>query len=233
MTKKELKNALEAHLEWLEDDKKGARFDVCGKDLMSVDLSNVDLRYANINHAYLCSANLSCANLSYADLSGTDLCSANLSNANLFGANLICADLASANLFGADLTKASLVGADLRDATIDYSSFPLWCGGLHIKMDYKQLRQLAYHFCAQDCDDPEYICARNAILDFANGFHRVNECGKLSAIPKNDECEKAYWFEHGDGITVYCSSYGHNTIEPIGHRNYCPNCGSKTEEGKM
>jgi len=42
--------------------------------------------------------------------------------------------------------------------------------------------QLAYHFCKLDCDDPEYIAARNAILDFANQFHRVGECGKLEKI---------------------------------------------------
>jgi hypothetical protein len=29
------------------------------------------------------------------------------------------------------------------------------------------------------CDDEEYIKMRNSILDFANQFHRVDECGKL------------------------------------------------------
>lgn len=41
------------------------------------------------------------------------------------------------------------------------------------------MAQLAYHFCAQDCDDPDYIKARDAILWFANSFHRSGECGEL------------------------------------------------------
>ena len=79
-----------------------------------------------------------------------------------------------ANLQGADLQ-----GADLWGANLDYSVWPLWCGGLHVKTDKRIMAQLAYHFCAQDCDDPEYIKARNAILWFANQFHRADECGEL------------------------------------------------------
>ena len=52
-------------------------------------------------------------------------------------------------------------------------------------MDVRIARQLAYHLCALDCDDPEYIKARNAILDFANRFHRADECGILEAEIKN------------------------------------------------
>ena len=80
---------------------------------------------------------------------------------------------------GADLRGADLRGADLRGADLDYSVWPLWCGGLHVKTDKRIMAQLAYHFCAQDCDNPEYIKARNAILWFANQFHRADECGEL------------------------------------------------------
>ena len=93
---------------------------------------------------------------------------------NLSGLDLRRADLCDANLRHADLRDADLCGAD-----IDYACWPLWCGGLHVKIDKRIACQLAYHFCAQDCDDPEYIKARNAILDFANQFHRVQECGVL------------------------------------------------------
>ena len=79
-----------------------------------------------------------------------------------------------ANLRGADLR-----GADLRGADLDFACWPLWCGGLAVKVCKRIAVQLAYHFCKLDCDDPEYITARNAILDFANQFHRVSECGKL------------------------------------------------------
>ena len=99
---------------------------------------------------------------------------ADLSEANLSGANLSDADLRGANLRGAKLS-----GADLRGANLDFSCWPLWCGSLAVKVCKRIAVQLAYHFCKLDCDDPEYIAARNAILDFANQFHRVDECGKL------------------------------------------------------
>ena len=86
---------------------------------------------------------------------------------------------ARAYLTRANLTEANLRGANLRGADLDFSCWPLWCGGLAVKVCKRIAAQLAYHFCKLDCDDPEYIAARNAILDFANQFHRVDECGKL------------------------------------------------------
>lgn len=61
------------------------------------------------------------------------------------------------------------------------SCWPLWCGSLDVKVDARIARQLAYHFCRLDCDDPEYLEARKAIAEFANGFHRVDECGRIEA----------------------------------------------------
>lgn len=78
-----------------------------------------------------------------------------------------------------DGVRADLRGANLRGADLDFSCWPLWCGSLAVKVCKRIAVQLAYHFCRLDCDDPEYIAARNAILDFANQFHRVGECGKL------------------------------------------------------
>lgn len=101
----------------------------------------------------------------------------NLHKADLCRTNLHEADLHEANLCWADLHEADLRGADL-----DYACWPLWCGGLHVKIDKRIACQLAYHFCCQDCDDPEYIAARNAILTFANQFHWAGECGKLEPI---------------------------------------------------
>lgn len=114
-----------------------------------------------------------------ADLHGENLYGADLRWECLRGANLCGADLRGANLRGADLCGAYLLGANFCGADLDYSAWPLWCGGLHVKTDKRIMCQLAYHFCAQDCDDPEYIAARNAILDFANQFHWVDECGRL------------------------------------------------------
>ena len=106
-----------------------------------------------------------------ADLSGADL-----SGANLIGADLSRVNLSRANLRGADLSGANLCGADL-----DYSCWPLWCGSLDVKVDARIARQLAYHFCRLDCDDPEYLEARKAIAEFANKFHLVEECGRIEA----------------------------------------------------
>ena len=116
------------------------------------------------------------------NLRGADLHRANLCEANLQRANLRGADLHRANLCEANLQRANLRGADLRGANIDYACWPLWCGSLGVKVDVSIARQLAYHLCALDCDDPEYIKARNALLPFANQFHRVQECGILELI---------------------------------------------------
>ena len=121
-------------------------------------------------------------NLRGADLCEADLCEADLCGADLCGANLHRTDLRGANLCEADLCVADLRAADLRGANIDYACWPLWRGSLGVKVDVRIARQLAYHLCALDCDDPEYIKARNALLPFANQFHRVQECGILELI---------------------------------------------------
>lgn len=81
----------------------------------------------------------------------------------------------------ANLCKANLRYANLHGADLDYSCWPLWCGSLDVKVGARIARQLAYHFCRLDCDDPEYLEARKAIARFANGFHRVDECGRIEA----------------------------------------------------
>ena len=111
-----------------------------------------------------------------ANLNGADLCRAYLHGANLGGANLNGADLCRADLCGANLG-----GANLNGAALDYSCWLLWCGSLDVKVDVRIARQLAYHFCRLDCDDPEYLEARKAIAKFANKFHRVDECGRIEA----------------------------------------------------
>ena len=164
MKQEELQEILEAHGKWMNGEYGGARADLSGADLRRANLSGADLRIAN----------LSGADLRIADLSGADLSGADLRRADLSGADLRRADLRRADLGGANLREANLRRADL-----DFSCWPLWCGGLAVKVCKRIAVQLAYHFCKLDCDDPEYIAARNVILDFANQFHRVDECGKL------------------------------------------------------
>ena len=118
-----------------------------------------------------------------------DLRGADLTEANLTGADLREADLTEANLTGADLREARLREADLRDAdfkgaNIDLSCLPLWCGSLKAHFDDRQLKQIAYHLVSAG------LYSKNAsietkrelakIIDFANGFHRVEECGELT-----------------------------------------------------
>ena len=98
---------------------------------------------------------------------------------DLSGADLREAHLHGANLREADLHGADLSGADLSGANLDYSSWPLWCGSLNVKVDKRIAAQIAYHFCRLDCNDPEYIQARNGLLPLANQFHRAEECGEL------------------------------------------------------
>ena len=160
-----------------------------GADLSGADLRCADLRRADLSDADLSDADLRRANLSDADLSDADLRRANLSDANLSDANLRRADLSGADLSDANLRRADLSGADLRcadlsGADLDFSCYPLWCGGLHVKTDKRLACQLAYHLCSMQCEDEEYIKMRNSILGFANQFHRVNECGKLEPTIK-------------------------------------------------
>ena len=85
--------------------------------------------------------------------------------ADLRGANLRWADLR-----GANLQEANLRGADLRGASLFNTCLPLWCGGLHIKLDRLQMAQLAYHFCSMDCEDDEIKSLQKSLYKLANEF---------------------------------------------------------------
>ena len=98
------------------------------------------------------------------------------------------ADLRVANLSGADLSGADLSGADLRRANmiksdLDFSCLPLWCGGLDINIDDRQAKQIAYHLVRNvlysQNTSKEAKEAVKPLVDFSNGFHRVEECGKI------------------------------------------------------
>ena len=139
----------------------------CKEAILNYDLRGADLRSTDLKRA---------------NLKGADLRGANLMEANLRDTNLINTDLSGADLRGADLRGAALSGANLKGADLDYSCYPLWCGSLHLKADKRLACQLAYHLCSLQCDDADYIKMRNSILDFANQFHRVCECGKLEEM---------------------------------------------------
>lgn len=155
MTKEELDKVLELHKKWLDGDKAGKR-------------------------AVLFGANLLGANLRGANLRGADLLDANLCGADLRGADLIYANLRGANLRGADLN-----GADLRGANIDYSAFPLWCGGLDVHIDDRIAIQLLYHlvrnvlYSKNTSEELKSLLSQKEIVKVANQFHRVDWCGRI------------------------------------------------------
>ena len=108
------------------------------------------------------------------------------SEANLRGADLRWADLRGANLRGADLRGADLSGADF-----DFSCWPLWCGSLNVKIDKRIFCQLLYHAlrAGQSVDDPEVkrLFEIPEIVNLANKFHRVEECGKIELKQRGGE----------------------------------------------
>ena len=162
MDKKELDYVISKHKEWINGD---------GGE------------YASLSHEDLRGASLRYANLSHADLSDADLSDADLRDANLKYANLRDADLTGANLRDADLTDADLRGANLRDTNLDYSCLPLWCGSLEAHFDDRQLVQIAYHLVKAGLQSKnaseETKKELSKLIDFANKFHRVDECGEI------------------------------------------------------
>ena len=98
------------------------------------------------------------------------------------------ADLRYANLRSADLSYA-----DLRYANLDYSAFPLWCGGLDVHIDDRQATQMLYHlirnvqYSKNTSKAMKKICKIKSLINQANKFHRVDECGKICADMRGEE----------------------------------------------
>ena len=168
ITGSELRNILREHKRWLNDEDGAKR---------------ANLRGADLRYAYLCGADLRYADLCGADLRYADLYGADLRNAHLGGVDLRDADLRDVSLHGVDLS-----GADLSGAILDYSELPLWCGSLTANFDDRQLKQIAYHLVnaglKSDNASAETKTELRKLIDFANGFHRVEECGIIECDAK-------------------------------------------------
>ena len=118
--------------------------------------------------------------------------------ANLKGADLRHADLRNADLIRSDLTYANLRGADLNGADLDFSCLPLWCGSLLAHFDDKQIIQLCYHVVkaglqSKNTSD-ETKAELSKLVDFANKFHRVEECGKIEINNKISDAKEEAWY---------------------------------------
>ena len=103
--------------------------------------------------------------------------------ANLHRADLRGADLRGADLHRADLSEANLREANLFGANLDFSCLPLWCGSLFAHFDDRQLKQIAYHLVRAGLQSKnaseETKKELSKLIDFANEFHRAEECGGI------------------------------------------------------
>jgi len=120
------------------------------------------------------------ADLHGADLQDADLRGADLRDADLQDADLQGADLRGADLRGADLRGAYLKGADLWGADIDFSCWPLWCGSKAITVDLRIVYQLLAHVACLQCDDPEFVEIKKAIMSWAVKSHIAKNLGLIT-----------------------------------------------------
>ena len=176
--------------------------DLRGADLQGADLRGADLQGANLQGADLQGADLRGANLRSADLQGANLWDANLRSADLQGANLWDADLQGANLRSANLQGADLQGADLRGANLrsanlrsadlDYAAPSLSCNTLDVNVDDRQTIQRLYHlirnalYSKNTSAEMKALLSTSALVEKANEFHRVSECGKIVVKKENE-----------------------------------------------
>lgn len=77
-----------------------------------------------------------------------------------------------------DLTHADLTWAGLTRANLDYSSWPLWCGSLMAKTDYKLQCQLMTHTIStiwvSDEKLAKALLRSKKIAEMVGTFHRYN-----------------------------------------------------------
>lgn len=123
MKAEELKEILELHKIWVEENPNGVWIENVSSG-KKANLKNADLRHADLRNADLRYADLSGADLRYADLSGanlsedTILSGVNLNFAKLNNANMRFIDLRYANLIGAELNNVDLNGGHLQFAIL-------------------------------------------------------------------------------------------------------------------
>ena len=183
MKQGKLDETLKKHELWLEGAYGGEKADLSEADLRGAYLMGANLRRANLIGADLSEAYLGGANLRGVDLSEADLRRANLTRADLRRANLRRADLSGAKLNRVDIRGTDLKEANLRGADLDYSCLPLWCGSLNAHFDDRQLYQIAYHLVRAGLHSKnaseETKNELSKLIDFANKFHRVEQCGEI------------------------------------------------------
>ena len=86
---------------------------------------------------------------------------------------------------GEDGEYANLREAELLGANIDYSCWPLWCGGLDVHIDDRQAMQLLYHlarnvlFSKNTSKGLKRLFGMKSLVKWANKFYRAEACGLI------------------------------------------------------
>ena len=99
--------------------------------------------------------------------------------ADLSDSDLRDSDLRDSDLRGSDLSDSDLRGSDLRGSDLDFSCWPLWCGGLNVKIDDRLAIQLLFHTVQNALrspyvsDDIKRVLGNKEVVDIANRFHRA------------------------------------------------------------
>jgi len=102
------------------------------------------------------------------------------------------ANLQDANLWGANLWGAYLRGAYLRGANLDYAALPLSCSTLDMNVDDRQTIQRLYHlirnalYSKNTSAEMKALLSTSALVEKANEFHRMSECGKIVVKKENE-----------------------------------------------
>ena len=163
MTREGLNEILRKHKLWLDDADGGERADMQDADMQGAKMRGAKMQYANMQYA------------------------------NMRGADMQYADMQGANMRGANMRGANMQDADMRGANIDYSCWPLWCGSLKAHVDDRIAIQLLYHALSVVQHSP-YVSENIKrtlltpdVVEVANRFHRVDECGELDVFYGGEE----------------------------------------------
>ena len=221
MNSVELKNILDLHEKWLNNEPDGKKADLRWADLRLADLSRTNLHGADLSGADLSGANLREANLSEACLRNAELCGANLYMTNLIKADLNLADLRFANIYGTDLNDACLSFADLSRTNLHGADLT----GANLREANLRWADLSD---AKNIDFPISCPEKGSFIGFkkANGLiielEIPSDALRSSATTRKCRCSKAKVISitnldgSPSGVTSIPSSWDGNFIYSIG-----------------
>ena len=185
MTCTDLSEILRKHWLWLGQEDNGERANLEDANLDGADMRFAKMQRANMKGATMQGATMQGAHMRYADMRFANMQGADMQGADMRCSNMTYANMQDANMQDTDLKNVSMRFADMRGADIDYSCWPLQCGSLKAHVDDRIAIQLLYHALSvvqhspYVSDDIKRTLLTEAVVDIANRFHRVEECGEL------------------------------------------------------